>query len=107
MNSFIKNLLCLLIIFPISGCVKGVKTEVVQKSEFSYLKFTGNTNSISVIIDDGKYNFTLSESSSSKKETLYKVDKGKHRIKVYQNNNLIIDRMIFLENHVTTEINIP
>ena len=43
----------------ISGCVQGVKTEVIQKEEFSYLKFTGDTELISVIIDDGAYNFNL------------------------------------------------
>ena len=87
----------------ISGCVQGVKTEVIQKEEFSYLKFTGDTELISVIIDDGTYNFNLTKNN---KESLYKIDTGKHRIKIYKNQNLIVDRVIFLENHVTTEINI-
>jgi len=99
-----------------TGCVQGVKTEVVQHAEFSYLKFTGNRDSVSVIIDEGQYNFDLFKSTSyggsqdvapNKKETLFKIDTGKHRIQIYRNNNLIMDRMIFLENHVTTEINIP
>ena len=88
----------------ISGCVQGIKTEIVQKAEFSYLKFTGDTEFISIIIDKGTYNFNLSKTN---KERLYKIDTGKHRIQIYKNKNLIIDRVMFLENHVTTEINIP
>lgn len=106
LSFLLKNILCLLIVLLLGGCVKGVKTEVVHKEEFSYLKFTGSLDSALVVIDDGKYNFNFSE-SKSKRETLYKVDNGKHRIQVYKNNNLIIDRLIFLENHVTTEVNIP
>ena len=80
MNPLLKNILCLLIILSMGGCVKGVKTEVVHKTEFSYLKFTGDLDSSLIIIDDGEYKFNLSD-SKSKTETLYKIDNGKHRIK--------------------------
>ena len=111
MNPFLYISLLIITVFSftgITGCVSGIKTGVIQKSEFAYLKFTGNLDSVSVTVDEGKYNFDLFENNgSSKKNTLYKISNGKHRVQIYRNNNLIIDRMIFVDNHITTEINIP
>ena len=112
----ITYILLLSFTLSISGCVQGVKTGVVQKAETSYLKFTGGTSgndygNVSVIIDDGQYSFDLftndGNAKTAKKQTLYKINPGKHRIKIYRNNNLLIDRVIFVEDQVTTEINIP
>ena len=96
-------------IFSFNGCVQGVKTGVVQKADYAYLKFTGNLDSASVIIDDGKYSFDLFTyyNDPTKKRSLYKISKGKHRIQVYKNDILVVDRTIFVDNHVTMEIDIP
>tara|TARA_Y100000768_G_C23896557_1_gene642897 strand:- start:550 stop:870 length:321 start_codon:yes stop_codon:yes gene_type:complete len=104
-NLFLKNFISLLFLLIFSGCVKDVKTEILQKSEFSYLKFKGNYESIFVVVNDGEYEFNLD--SLEENEVLYKIEQGKHRIQIYRNNNLISDRLIFLENQVTTEILIP
>ena len=116
MNFLIHRILLLSFILSITGCVQGVKTGVVQKDETSYLKFTGGTRgndygAVSIIIDDGKYSFDIFTNdgnvNTAKKQTLYKINPGKHRIQIYRDNNLLIDRVIFVENQVTTEINIP
>ena len=115
---FIFYILALIMVFSFSGCVKGVNTEVIQQSEYAYLRFTGNLDSISVNIDEGTY-FDLSDYKQNTgayahysyhkdaPENLYKIDKGKHRIQVFRNNELIIDKLIFIANHSTSEINIP
>ena len=82
------------------GCA--YNTGTVQRAEKSYLQFLGNTEGISVIIDENDaFGLTIA------KDTLYQLNHGKHTLKIYRNNNLIIDRIIFLEDHGTMEIIIP
>ena len=100
MHYFLNFLLLCMVTLTMSGCAS-VKTEVIQKAEF-----TGDTESAIVSINDNQYNFDLTKVAKNN-EILYKIDTGKQRIKIFKNNQLIIDRVIFLENHVTTEINIP
>ena len=82
------------------GCA--YNTGTVQRAEKSYLQFLGNTEGISVVIDENDaFGLTIA------KDTLYQLNHGKHTLKIYRNNNLIIDRIIFLEDHGTMEILIP
>ena len=82
------------------GCA--YNTGTVQRAEKSYLQFLGNTEGISVVIDENDaFGLTIA------KDTLYQLNHGKHTLKIYRNNNLIIDRIIFLEDHGTMEIIIP
>ena len=82
------------------GCA--YNTGTVQRAEKSYLQFLGNTEGISVVIDENDaFSLTIA------KDTLYQLNHGKHTLKIYRNNNLIIDRIIFLEDHGTMEIIIP
>ena len=82
------------------GCA--YNTGTVQRAENSYLQFLGNTEGVSVIIDENDA-FGL----STAKDALYQLNHGKHTLKIYRNNNLIVDRIIFLEDHGTMEIIIP
>jgi len=82
------------------GCA--YNTGTIQRAEKSYLQFLGNTEGVSVIIDENDA-FGL----TTAKDTLYQLNHGKHTLKIYRNNNLIIDRNIFLEDHGTMEIIIP
>ena len=82
------------------GCAHN--TGVVQRAERSYLQFVGNSEGVTIIIDKNN-SFEL----STAKDTLYQLDHGKHKLKIYRNNNLIVDRIIFLEDHGTMEIKIP
>jgi len=82
------------------GCA--YNTGAVQRAEKSYLQFIGDTEGVSVIIDENEA-FGL----TTAKATLYQLNHGKHTLKIYRNNKLIIDRIIFLEDHGTMEIIIP
>jgi len=82
------------------GCA--FNTGSVQRAEKSYLQFIGNSEGVRILIDENN-TFELAEN----KDMLYQLSHGKHTLKIYRNNNLIIDRIIFLEDHGTMEIIIP
>ena len=98
-----KKIIVSLIFLLVFGCA--YNTGTIQRAEKSYLQFIGdiNTQEISIIIDN-KNPFILEQSN---KKTLYQLSPGKHTIKIYKNNNLIVDRIIFVEDHSTMEILIP
>ena len=95
-----KTIIISIIFLLFVGCA--YNTGTVQRAEKSYLQFLGNTEGISVVIDENDaFGLTIA------KDTLYQLNQGKHTLKIYRNNNLIIDRIIFLEDHGTMEIIIP
>lgn len=89
----------------------GYKEGIVQKSDESFLKFTGNWQNVTVQIDDlPPFIFEKqdkSEKRKSKKEILYQISPGKHIIKVYRGGRLLVNRILFLDNHVIKEVRIP
>lgn len=98
-------------VFLIVSC--GYKEGIIQKSEMSFLKFTGNFENATVQIDD-KVPFVLKSVSvvdNSEREAtdniLYQISPGKHVIKVYRGGELLINRILLLENQVITEVRIP
>jgi len=92
-----------LILILTTGCSTAINTGVVQRAEMSYLKFLGNTNGVFVEIDNSN-SISL---SNFEKNALLRIDNGKHFLKVYRNDKLIINRVIFIEDHATMEILIP
>ena len=95
-----KTTIISIVFLLIVGCA--YNTGTVQRAEKSYLQFLGNTDGESIIIDENDA-FGLTED----KDALYQLNHGKHTLKIYRNNNLIIDRIIFLEDHGRMEIIIP
>jgi len=94
-----KLIFSLIFVFCI-GCA--YNTGAIQRAERSFIQFTGNTEGVVVIIDDGNpvqltYN----------KNTLYQASKGKHTLKVYRNDELVVNRVLFLDDHGTMEVIIP
>jgi hypothetical protein len=79
----------------------GYNTGIVQKTEKGFFKFVGNINSVTVAIDDGE------GLSLDPKTEVYQVKPGKHSIKIYRNNQLILDRVVIVDNQTTMEIQIP
>jgi hypothetical protein len=79
----------------------GYNTGIVQKTEKGFFKFVGNINSVTVAIDDGE------GLSLDPKTEVYQVKPGKHSIKIYRNNQLILDRVVIIDNQTTMEIQIP
>ena len=95
----LKYIISLILILTAS-CSTAIDTGVVQRAELSYLKFIGDTNNVYIKIDDSE----LISLSDFDKNSLFRVDKGKHFLKVYRDNELIINRVIFIEDHATMEI---
>lgn len=93
------TILCIVFLLFV-GCA--YNTGTIQRAEKSYLQFLGNTEGVTVVIDEN-----VSLGLSNEDNALYQLDHGKHTIRIYRNNNLIIDRVIFLEDHATMEIIIP
>ena len=74
---------------------------IVQRAEKGFIKFTGNIENVSVQIDDAAP-FTISDENK-----LYQVSPGRHTVKAYRNQNLVVDRVLIIDNETTTEIVIP
>ncbi len=100
----------ILIVFYACGYQEGI----IQKAEKSFLKFSGNWGNASVQIDD-KEPFILKwivdpenpEKRLPADEKLYQIAPGKHSLKVYRDGNLVINRILILENQATMEVQIP
>jgi hypothetical protein len=95
-----KALVLLPIIALFVSC-GGYNEGVVQKSEKGFLKFSGRYDRITVVIDNGE------SITHENKELVYELKPGKHQVKVYRSGQLVIDRIVFVDNQTTTEIEIP
>jgi hypothetical protein len=90
-----------LLLFSLMLASCGGYTETIQKAEKGYLKFVGNTAETTITIDDG------SAFSYNPEIELYQVRPGRHIVKVFRNNQVIVNRIIIVENEITTEIIVP
>jgi len=83
----------------LSGC--GYKEGVVTTTQKSYLYFTGDINNIMVRVDEGdKFNVKAGKNNQ------YSLKPGKHLVKIYRNNKLIIKREIFISDGIAKEIEV-
>ncbi len=89
-------LFCGMLLLSACGYVEGT----VQKAEKSYLVFLGDLEEATVQID-GMEPFTPSSGKQ------YQVSPGKHTVAAFKKENLVLKRVVLLENQVTTEIRIP
>jgi len=79
----------------------GYTTGTIQRSEKGFLKFAGNKEAIMISVDDGTmFPYDI-------KTDLYEVKPGKHTIKVYRNDKIIVDRIVIIDNQTTFEIEVP
>lgn len=83
------------------SCGGGYTTGTLQKSDQSFLKFTGHTQGITISIDEAE------PFSYSPRTDLYQLKPGKHLIQIYRNNSLVVNREILLDNQTTFEIEVP
>lgn len=89
-----------LVVLSLSACA--YNEGVIQPAEQSFLKFTGNPEGASVQIDQSQP-FELNDVSGK----IYKVQPGKHIIKIFRNGNLLVDRVLILDNETTKEVDVP
>jgi len=106
-----KKVICLVFVTVlIVAC--GYKEGAVQKSEAGYIEFTGNWKGATVMIDD-LVPFSLSSTYDSESGTtsssplIYKLSPGKHRVRIYRGERLVVDRMLFLSSQSRLEVDIP
>lgn len=85
----------------IVSCGGGYHDGIIQKSEKSYLKFTGEVRTATISIDEGE------EFYADPMVELIEINPGKHTIKAFRNNKLILNRIIILDNKTTMEIQVP
>ncbi len=86
----------------ISAC--GYQAGIIQKADKSFFKFTGNRQNVSVVIDEMEP-FVLKSRDGNR--TIYQTSPGKHSLKIYRDGRLLIDKILFLENQATMEVEIP
>jgi hypothetical protein len=100
MKKFFLFIFCVMFLF---SC--GYQTGVIQKAEKGYVQFSGSWewDEVTVKIDD-REPFKPKPSDTN---TLFEITPGKHSIKIFRNNNIVVDRVIFLENQATFEVKIP
>lgn len=84
----------------ITAC--GYKEGAVSGSQKSYIFFTGVMKSVDVSID-GAAPFVAKIGETQ----LYKVEPGKHNIKVMTNNHTVVERVIYVGNGTSKEIEVP
>jgi len=97
-----KNVsLALLFCLFLTSCAGGYRETITQKSEKSFLKFTGTTAGASFTID-GSDMVTIDTG-----DFVYQVKPGKHEIKVYRANQVIVSRSVFVDSQATMEIEVP
>ncbi len=108
----------LFIIAVIIGCLNGCGyTEgVIQKSERSYLWFTGNTENAIVYVDNKEFARLISpgygnEGTAAKNQNngpvYYQLEPGKHEIRIERNGQVIVNRTLLLGGQMTREVEIP
>jgi len=88
----------------------GYQEGVIQKADMSYLKFIGNLPNAVVQIDEmPPFELKISPNSTNPQNlnTLYQVSPGRHHIVVTRGGNLLVDRVVLLDNHATMEVQIP
>lgn len=87
-----------------AGC-GGYGEGVEQPAERSYLKFSGDLRNVMVKIDD-RAPLSLAERGAGQ-SVVHRISPGTHRIKVYRADEVIMERILILENQVTREVQIP
>lgn len=98
MKKFIA-VLTLAMTMTLTGC--GYKSGVSTGERQAYLYFTGSVDDVSVSVDDGK-RFGVKPG----RDNQYRILPGKHSVKVYRGDDLIVDREIYVGDGVAKEIGV-
>lgn len=106
-----RKITVMLVVLGLLVYACGYHEGVIQKAERSYLMFTGNWQSTLIQIDEGRP-FPLSSIKETQEghkpnQVLYQVAPGKHRLRVFRDGRLIVNRILFLEDQGTMEVIIP
>jgi hypothetical protein len=87
----------LLLLFLMTGC--GINEGIIQKAERGYIEFTGNIDGAVAQVDNSEpFKITLN---------VYQLSNGKHRVKVFRDSKLVVDRLLFIDDQTRLEVQIP
>jgi hypothetical protein len=106
-----KHLLVLILVIILvdigfTSCDTG--TTVVQQNCQSQLCFTGNFVNAIVCIDEQKpIELKTPSRGTESLKNYYEVSPGRHRLVIYKEGEVVIDRFIFVHQNMTKEIKIP
>jgi hypothetical protein len=96
-----KELLILIVTVTLFTACGGYNSSVLEKESAGYIKFIGNKTNASVEIDQS-IQFNINPETD-----LYKLTPGKHIVKIYRDNNLIVERIIIIQSQNTIEVEVP
>ena len=82
-----------------SGC--GYKEGVKSEEKKSYLYFSGNTDDVTVSVDNAEQ-FSIKEGINNQ----YKVKSGKHTVRVYRDGKIIVERELYLGDGMSVGIGV-
>lgn len=99
MKHFIFKSSLIVAMIVMAGC--GYKQQNIQKGDTAFLKFT-TTKPYTVVINDN-----LRFEIKDEKDKSYAIKSGKNHIKIYQGENLIYDKDIYVGLENTKIINLP
>ena len=90
----------------------GYQEGAIQRAERSYLKFSGNVGNAIARVDDGPPFVLLpgdvtQADGQSVPGTLYQVPPGRHRVTVTREGQVVVDRILMLNDKTTMEVPVP
>ncbi len=96
-----KRILTTILLSMLFAACGGYNEGIIQKSEKGFIKFTGNTTQIVLKIDDGTpFQYDI-------KNPVYQVKVGKHTVQVIRDDEVIVNRIVLIDNQTTMEIEVP
>jgi hypothetical protein len=96
---YLIAILSLAALLGFSAC--GYKEGVATGAQKSYLYFTGDVTDVTVSVDEG-----VPFNVKSGRDNQYKIEPGKHIVKVYRNNTMTVQREIFVSDGIAKEIEV-
>lgn len=94
----IKFLVLLSVVIFIFAC--GHTEGIIQKAEKGFIVFTGNLENVKIQIDDLEPFIPFPKRH-------YQLSPGRHTLSAHRDGILLLNKVVILENQVTTEIKIP
>lgn len=94
-NYFAILMLCILL----AGCFEA-NTGAILKDNYGYIRLSGNTSEISLVIDTGE----PIEIDKNTPPTNYKVKSGEHTLKIYSHKNQVQTKKIYVTANQIVEV---
>ena len=94
-------IICIALLSTLWLCGCGYKEGVSAGDQKSFLYFSGNTKNLTVSVDNGEI-FSVENG----RDNQYKIKPGKHTVRVYREEKMIVEREIYVGDEIAKEINL-